>query len=189
VGGNPLGLGEDGQGMLDVMDEFCTAPPVQSSFTFVSVGPPPGSRTSINMEIREAADLATTNVNYNASLTPNGDLLSASKATIGTTWTIDYSRIPATAAGTITLTIRRSKHPLSNGGPGGNPPFGRVLVAGPLLTTLAGAHNGTAGTIAVGVPLEFAYCGLHLAAQARGTGGGLANVRLSSAVEGTIGTF
>jgi len=73
--------------------------------------------------------------------------------------------------------------------PGGNPPFGRILIAGPLLTTLVAAHDGSSGTIAVGVPLELAYCGLHLAAQARGTGGGIANVRLSSAVEGTIGTF
>jgi hypothetical protein len=191
--GNPggLGLGEDGQAGLDVFDQFCTAPAVSATFTFGTSATPfaPTTRVSLNMQVQEAGDLATTNVNYNAAATPNTDLISTTKATIGTTWTINYSRIPATAAGSITLTIRRNKHPLGNGGPGGNPPFGRVLIAGSLLTTLAGSHNGTTGTIAVGVPLDFAYCGLHLAAQARGTGGGIANIRLSSAVEGTIGTF
>jgi hypothetical protein len=191
VGGNPLGLGEDGQGMLDVIDQFCIVPPVTATFSFGTLLPPfaPATRTSVNMQVQEAADLATTNVNYNATLSPNSDLLSTTKATIGTTWTISYSRIPATAAGVLTVTIRRNKHPLPNGGAPGLPPFGRVLIAGPLLATLTGAHDGTSGTITTAVPNELAYCGLHLAAQARGTGGGIANIRLSSGVEGTIGTF
>ncbi|NOT31181.1 MAG: hypothetical protein HOP15_12095 [Planctomycetes bacterium] len=176
----------DGQGMQDLMDKFCTAPLVQSTFTF---GTAMGTITSVNMEIREASDLAATNVNYNASLTPNTDLLSATKAILGTPWTVTLSRIPATVAGTLTLTLKRAKHPLPNGGVAGSPPFGRVLVAGALLTTLTGAHNGSTGSVAVGVPLEFAYCGLHFTAQARSTGGGVANIRLSSAVEATIGTF
>ena len=176
----------DGQGMQDLMDKFCTTPSVQSTFSFGTIG---GSRTSVNMEIREASDLAATNVNYNASVTPNTDLLSATKAILGATWTVTLSRIPATAAGTITLTLKRAKHPLPNGGVAGSPPFGRVLIAGALLATLPGVHNGSTGSVSVGVPLEIAYCGLHFTTQARSTGGGIANIRLSSAVEATIGTF
>jgi hypothetical protein len=191
VGGNPLGLGEDGQGMLDVIDQFCTAPLVQSSFTFGTIGTPfaPTTRASLNMQIQEAADLATTSVPYNAALTPNTDLLSATNPILGSTWTATLSRIPPTVAGTVTLTLRRFRTPLPNGTLAGNPPFGRVLIAGALLTTLTAPHDGTSGVLSQPVPLEFAFCGLHFAAQARSTGGGIANVRLSSGVEGTIGTF
>ncbi len=191
VGGNPLGLGEDGQGMLDVIDQFCTAPLVQSSFSFGTTGAPfaPTTRASLNMRIQEAADLATTNVHYNAALTPNTDLLSATNATLGSTWTVTLNRIPTTAAGTVTLTLRRFRTPLPNGTLAGNPPFGRVLIAGTLLATFSTAHDGVSGVLAQPVPLAFAFCGLHFAAQARSTGGGVASVRLSSGVEGTIGTF
>ncbi|NOT31180.1 MAG: carboxypeptidase regulatory-like domain-containing protein [Planctomycetes bacterium] len=133
--------------------------------------------------------VAATNVNYNASISPNTDLLSATKAILGAPWTATLSRIPATAAGTITLTLKRAKHPNPNGGVAGSPPFGRVLIAGPLLATLTGAHNGSTGSVSVGVPLTIGYCGLHFTAQARSTGGSVANIRLSSAVDTTIGTF
>jgi hypothetical protein len=191
--GNPggLGLGEDGQAGLDVFDQLCTAPPVSATFTFGTTAPPfaPTTRVSLNMQVQEAGDLLATSVNYNASVSPNSDLLTATKPILGSAWTLTYSRIPATAAGTILITFRRNKHPLPNGGVAGNPPFGRVLIAGPFLSQIGGVHNGTTGTIATAVPNEFAYCGLHLAGQARGTGGGIAGIRLSQALEGTIGTF
>jgi hypothetical protein len=58
-----LGLGEDGQGMLDIFDQFCTAPAVSATFTFGTVAPPfaPTTRVSVNMQVQEAGDFATTN--------------------------------------------------------------------------------------------------------------------------------
>ena len=191
VGGNSLALGEDGQGMLDVIDQFCTAPLVSASFNFGTVTPPfaPTTRASVNMQIQEAVDLAATHVDYNATVTPNSDLLSATDPILGSVWTATLSRIPVTPAGVLTLSLRRNRVPFPNGIPGGAPPFGRVLIAGTLLATVVAAHDGSTSVLAQPVPLELAFCGLHFAAQARSTGGGLANVRLSSAVEGTIGTF
>ncbi|NOT29196.1 MAG: hypothetical protein HOP15_01970 [Planctomycetes bacterium] len=192
VGGNSLGLGEDGQGMMDVWDQFCVAPTVTHTFTFGTSGAPfsPSTYAPSTMRIQEAGDLAATNVNYNASITPNTDLISANKATLGGTWSVTLSRIPASVAGTYTLNLKRNKHPNANGGPGGSPPFGRVLTAGLPVTTLTGAHNGTSGNIAVAVPAQMAYCGFHFTVQARSTGGGgAAGVRLSSAIDSTIGTF
>ena len=183
-----LGLGEDGQGMLDVIDQFCTTPAVSATFTFGTVGPPfaPETRTSVNMQVQEAADLATTNSNYNATLTPNTDTLSASKATLGSTWTATLTRAAPSAPGSLFITLRTSRHPLPNGG---NPPplvSGRVLIAGTLLANFTGAHNGTTGSVSASVPLVFAFCGFHFAAQCRTSGGGF---KLSSALEATIGTF
>ncbi len=190
VGGNSLGLGEDGQGMLDVIDQFCTTPAAQATFTFGTVGTPfaPMTRTSVNMEVHEAGDLVTTNVNYNATLTPNTDFLSATKATLGTIWTATFSRVPATGAGNFRVTLYASRHPLANGGPASPPTTGRVLAVSPF-ATLSASHNGSTGTTSIAVPLDFAYCGLHFAAQARATTGLIGSPRLSSAVEGTIGTF
>ena len=61
--------------------------------------------------------------------------------------------------------------------------------AGPSTPTLPFAA-GT-GTAAAAIPLDIVFCGLHFAAQARsGTGvAGTGTPRLSSAVEGIIGTF
>ena len=53
------------------------------------------------------------------------------------------------------------------------------------------AYAAGTGNVSTFIPLEFVFCGLHFAAQARsgsGVAGGV-NPRLSSAVEGTIGTF
>jgi hypothetical protein len=186
--GGPLGLGEDGQGMIDVIDQFCTNPVRAASFSFGTTATQwaPTTRVSVNMRINEAADLATTNVNYNATLTPNGDTLSASKATLGQTWTVTLTRSPVTVAGVFIVNVKKGRFPGNGGNP--TPPVqGRVLIAGVPLTGLPSTpHNGTTGTVAQSVPLTFAFCGLHLAAQARSTGGG---IKLSSGVEGTVGTF
>jgi hypothetical protein len=188
VGGNPLGLGEDGQGMVDLMDRFCTTPLVQSTFTFGTVMPAwaPTTRTSMAMRIDEASDLASTNVGYNASVTPNADLLLATNPVLGTTWTAVLTRSTPSVAGGLLVSVRKNRVPLANGLNATPPVTGRVLIAGALLATISGTHNGTTGTVTASIPLSFAFCGFHFAAQCRTTGGG---VRLSSAVEGTIGTF
>jgi hypothetical protein len=186
--GTATGLSEDGQGMLDVMDQFCTTPAVANTFTFGTVAPPwaPTTRTSVSMQVQEAGDLATTNVNYNAATTPNADTLSATKANLGSTWTATWTRSPASAAGSLLVTVRRARTPLPNGTNPTPPVTGRVLIAGTLLSTISGSHNGTTGSVTAAVPLSFAFCNFHFAAQARGSGGGF---KLSSGVEGTVGTF
>lgn len=186
--GGPLGIGEDGQGMIDVIDQFCTAPVTAQSFSFGTTATPwaPTTRVSVNMRINEAVDAATTNLNYNATLTPNGDTLSANKATVGARWTLTITRSPVTVAGAFVVNVRRGRFP-GNGGNPTPPVTGRVLIAGAPLTSLPSTpHNGTTGSVGQDVPKNFNFCGLHFAAQARATGGG---IKLSSGVEGTVGTF
>lgn len=187
--GTATGIGEDGQGMVDAWDQVCPVGPHSgglNSFSFGTSGPVGfGTRSSTNMAIREAGDLATTNVNYNAVTSPNADTLTATNATLGTRWTLTMTRAVPSASGLMTINVRRNK-----GGPNGlapTPPVtGRVLVAGPFLTSLPGSHNGTTGVVGQDVPLDISFCGVHFAAQARVAGGG---IKLSSAVEGTTGTF
>ncbi len=138
------------------------------------------------MQIQEAGDLLATSLAYNATLTPNADTLAATPAILGQTWTVTLTRATPSAAGGLLLTLRRNRTPLPNGTAPMAPLVGRVLIAGPLLAQLPGSHNGTSGTITSAVPLDFAFCNLHIAAQCRTSGGGFL---LSSAVEGTIGTF
>jgi hypothetical protein len=186
--GGPIGAGEDGQGMIDVIDQFCTAPVTAASFSFGTTATPwaPTTRVSVNMRINEAIDAATTNLNYNATLTPNGDTLSANKATVGARWTLTITRSPVTVAGAFVVNVKRGRFP-GNGGNPTPPVTGRVLIAGAPLTSLPSTpHNGTTGSVGQDVPLNFNFCGLHFAAQARTTGGG---IKLSSGVEGTVGTF
>jgi hypothetical protein len=174
----------DGQGMTDFMDQYC--PPgaaTPNTFTFGTTSGP--TITSMSMQIQEAADRVTTNVNYNATLTPNADTLTASLAVIGTTWTATLVKAVPSAAAGFTVRVRTNKS-LPNGTNPTPPTTGRVLIAGPLLAQLAGTHDGTSGSVGVAIPLQLGFCGLHFAAQATTLGGG---VKLSSAVEGTTGTF
>lgn len=182
-----LGLGEDGQGMLDVFDQFCTAPAVSATFTFGTTAPPfaPTTRVSVNMQVQEAGDFATTNSNYNATNTPNADTLSSSKAILGSTWTATLTRAVPSGAGSLLITVKTNRS-LPNGSNPTPPVTGRVLVAGTTLSSITGAHNGTTGSVSAQIPLVFAFCGFHFAAQCRTSGGGF---KLSSGVDGTIGTF
>lgn len=185
--GTATGLGEDGQGMVDIIDQLCAVGPSAGSVNSFSFGTGVGfgTHTSIAMTITEAADLATTNVSYNAVTTPNADTLTGTNAALGTRWTLTLTRAVPSVAGLMTVNVRRNK-----GGPNGlnpTPPVtGRVLIAGPFLASLPGAHNGISGEVGQDIPLDIAFCGVHFAAQARVSGGG---IKLSSGVEGTVGTF
>ncbi len=95
------------------------------------------------------------------------------------------TRAVVSGAGPYVVTVKKNKS-LPNGTPATFPVTGRVLIGGTQLTQITGAHNGTTGTITSGIPLSFSFCGLHFAAQARLGGAGQ---KLSSANEGTIGTF
>jgi len=129
--------------------------------------------------------LLATRAFYNATITPNADTLTATRALIGTPWSATVTRVPPSIPGNMTVRVRRNKS-LPNGTNFVIPSAGRVLISGPILATLTGTHNGITGTISTAIPLSCAFIGLHWSAQAQSGGGG---IRLSSAVEGTVGDF
>jgi hypothetical protein len=179
--------GIDGQGQTDALDQYC--PPgaaVPNTFTFGTTNPAwtPQTWTIQSMQIQEASTRVTTNVFYNATVTPNADTLTATAAVIGTTWTATITKAVASAPAGFTVRIRANRS-LPNGTPASPPATGRVLIAGPLLAQVGGSHNGTTGSVSSGIPLQLGFCGVHFAAQSTTLGGG---IRLSSGVEGTTGT-
>jgi len=181
------GVGPDGQGMTNAIDRYCPPGTLQSTFTF---GTTSGTFTSISMQIREVTDAAATIVPYNASLTPNPDQLAAGPAIIGALHTYNLARGVPSAPGTFVVNVRPNRVALANGAQG-PPPLpvgagGRILISGPRLTYLFGVHDGMVGSVGSVVPASFALVCLHFAAQATVIGNG---VRVSSAVEGTTGTF
>ena len=216
--GTATGLNEDGQGMLDAFDAFCTGAfpngPTANTFTFATSGPfappfAPTTRASINMEVREAAELATTNVDYNdAAPIQNLDTLTATPATLGTTWTATFTRAGggsgrfqirvwntrlggngiAPDTGSVPWPTGTGGRKMASGTYFASLPPGQTPAGSPVAPTIA--YSAGVGTAVSGIPKDYAFCGLHFAAQARsGTGAaGTGTPRLSSAVEGTIGT-
>jgi hypothetical protein len=174
----------DAQGMTDILDEYCPPGNRLATFTF---GTTSGSWTSMSMDVREATDFTATQVGYNASISPNGDTLSANTAVVGGTWTATLARSPVTVAGTYNVKVRPTRIALPNGVGAPAPVQGRLLISGAVLGSLNGAHNGTASTTAASaaIPTQFSLICVHYAAQATATGGG---VKLTSALEGTTGT-
>jgi hypothetical protein len=216
--GTATGLNEDGQGMLDAFDAFCTGAfpngPTANTYTFATSGPfappfAPTTRASVNMEVREAAALATTDVDYNdAAPIQNLDTLTATPATLGTTWTASFSRAGggsgrfqirvwntrlggngiAPDTGSVPWPTGTGGRKMASGTYFASVPAGQAIAGTPVSPTLPYAAGS--GTAASGIPLDFVFCGLHFACQARsGTGvAGTGTPRLSSAVEGTLGT-
>jgi hypothetical protein len=173
----------DGQGMTDVIDEYCPPGSLRATFTF---GTTSGSFTSMSMDVREATDFTATAVAYNATTSPNGDTLSAPAAIVGTSWATSLTRSPTTVAGGYTVLVRPTRIALPNGVLPPPPVQGRLLISGATLGSIGGAHNGTIGSSApTAIPAQLGFVCLHWAAQATVTGGG---IKLSSAVEGTTGT-
>jgi len=179
----------DGQGMTDAIDEYCPPGSLRATFTF---GTTSGSFTSMSMDVREVADTATTNVNYNAATTPNADTLTATAANVPSAWTATVVAGPGRTLSSATCLVRTTRVPLPNGVQG-PPPLptganGRILISGPLLAnpSMAAVNATTRATTQI-IPASFGLVCVHFAAQATtvGTGG----ARVSSAVEGTTGTF
>ena len=201
--------------MLDAFDAFCTGAfpngPTFNTFTVSTLGrffPP--TRMSVGMEIREAAALATTDVDYNdAAPIQNVDTLAATPATLGTAWTATFTRAGggsgrfqirvwstrlggngvAPDSGSVPWPAGTSGRKMASGAYFTSVPPGQSIAGTPVAPTLAYASG--VGTATAAIPLDFIFCGLHFACQARsGTGAlGAGTPRLSSAVEGTIGTF
>jgi len=198
----------DGTGMTDAIDEYCPPGTLRATFTF---GTTSGSFTSMSMDVREVQDLAGTAVNYNATVTPNADILTTAlstrtdctKTTSGPTTDPDGAAVSAgtwraTVVGHTTfggptrnlnaasLTVGTTRIP----GNGVNPPpgvGGRKLTAGFLLGPVAMASvNATTRQYSQVIPKTLALVCVHFAAQAVCVGPG--GPKLSSAVEGTSGT-
>jgi hypothetical protein len=175
------GPGPDGQGVVDQIDVRCLPNPAFTPLVF------PGFRSSIAMEIREAADVTATSAGFTGDGL-NADGLSALPIVVGSTWTATLSIGHAHGAGgSIALRIRTGT---VNGANVVSPIGGRtteLLITGPLLATLAGTHDGTTGTFPVlNVPASGVLLCQPWAAQATVLGGGFAD--LSLAVAGVIGT-
>jgi N-acetylneuraminic acid mutarotase len=130
--------------------------------------------------------LAASGLCYNAAMTPNPDILTTTLAVTGFNWNATITRPVASAPAGFTVLIRPNRVPLPNGITPPAPLTGRVLIAGPLLASISGTHNGTTGSVTVPLPCDVALLGRRWAAQATIFGGG---AKLSSAVEGTVGSL
>lgn len=179
----------DGQGMTDAIDQYCPPGTLRSTFTF---GTTSGSFTSISMDIREATDFTATAVLYNATTSPNPDILTATSAVLGTTWsgTIQRPAVPSSNITSATVAVRPGRIPLPNGVQGPSPLVvgagGRILITGPLLSTVGTVGVGPkTRTFSGAIPADFGLLCIHFACQGTVIGGG---VRVSSAMEGTTGT-
>jgi len=187
----------DGQGQFDAIDQYCVVPsnPTGAPFTFTfgtitGGGTITGAMTSIMMQVQEATDLAATTQNYNSASTPNADTLTASSAVVGGAWTATWSDTDGsnTDGATVTVRVRANRSTLNGTNPAAPLPAsaGRVLISGPLFATYSTSSVGDLATVNDNIPLIFGFICVHWAAQAQAGGGG---IRLSSAVDGTIGTF
>jgi hypothetical protein len=117
----------------------------------------------------------------------NADVLAPVAARLGAAWSAPLTLGHAHGTGgVLVLKVRTS---VLNGPNLVSPLGGRpteVLVAGPLLATLSGVHDGASGDIAPQtIPDQFAMLGLTWAAQYTVAGGGF--VDLSSAAAGMVG--
>jgi hypothetical protein len=180
----------DGQGMTDAIDEYCPPGTLRATFTF---GTTSGSFTSMSMDIREVTDFPATRVLYNSTTTPNPDILTSNRAIIGGNWsgTITRPAVPTSNITGATVSVRPTRIPLPGGVQGPSPlPIGaggKILITGPLLSTLGTIGVGPkTRTFTAAVPADFGLVCVHFAAQGTTIGGG---VRVTSAVEGTTGTF
>jgi hypothetical protein len=145
----------------------------------------------MSMDVREATDFLGSEIAFNSTVTPNGDILvnisPSLHAVVNEEYYYRLDRNPATVAGTFDLQTRTTRIALPNGVTPPPPVQGRLLMSGPILAHTPGTHNGTTGfTTPIVIPPRFSLICFHFVSQAVVIGGG---VKLSSAVEGTVGTF
>jgi hypothetical protein len=184
----------DGQGMTDLVDEYCPPGFLRATFTF---GTGSGSFTSMSMDVREVTDLAATSATYGSAPPFSGDnkdVLTAGPAVVGGSYA-PVVTIPGAGAGhghgvggSVNLKVKTTvfNGPTITSSLGGRRT--EILTSGSLLATVTGPHNGTVSSLAAQpVPLSFAFVCFHHAAQATVLGGGFADLSLGQ--EGTTGTF
>jgi hypothetical protein len=183
----PIGASvPDGQGMTDLIDEYCPRGTLRATFTF---GTTPFGEcfTSMSMDVRELQQLPGTVIDWNGN-GANVNTLVTSSAVMGGNWTSAVSLGQSFGSmGPITIKVRGNT---VNGPTVPSPVGGRpleVLVAGAFLADVNGTHNGTTGGgPPQAVPKDKAFYGFAWAAQATIVGGGFAN--LTDAKYGITGT-
>jgi len=198
----------DGQGMTDAIDEYCPPGYLLATFTF---GTTSGSFTSMSMHVEEVVDLTGTVVGYNSTTNPNPDTLTASPAVVGGNFTSAVTLGLGRTKGTFTWQFYAGLSKIappsgsaiaqfSSGLNFGTSKRGRMLLCN-LNTTgfsCTGTHSGVSGSTSnpacnLALPKTLGLVCRTWCAQAvilgnlSGADGG-GNARLSSAVEGVIGT-
>ena len=173
--------------MIDQIDRYSPPGTLLSAFSFGTTQF--GSYfTSMSMDIREVGDCTASMTSYDSTSPPNEDLLTATSAVIGTTWSAEVTHAAGTAAFS-TLLVRGAKIP-GNGASGG--PYGRLLVTGAFLTNLPGAADtlppiqNSQQNFGTFLPLQFGLACGDWFCQALTGGGGA--TRLSNGLAGTTGT-
>jgi hypothetical protein len=199
------GVGPDGQGMDDLIDEYCPPGTLRASFTF---GTTSGSFTSVNMDVEEASTVIAATSSYNSATNPNPDTLTGQPVIVGQPW-----------QASLTLGLARTKGAgwtLFFGTAEINPPNGSAIgqfqgalnfgtgKAGRMLLcaintggfSCSGAHTGVLGSVSNtncgggDVPASLSLVCLDWCGQAvvLGPVAGNGNARLSSLVTGVVGT-
>jgi outer membrane lipoprotein SlyB len=208
-------LGPGGQGMTDVIDEYCPTTSLRATFTF---GTTSGSFTSMSMAIEEVVD-QTASITTAAGTPPNPDVLTSTAVVLGANWTTSVKTgVTRTKTGNWTLFIGTSPLGLPAGilisqfphcpepfGPQvGN--FGTSKGGRKLLCNIdclepstcfqipIGAAKGSTSSCVIAIPKKIGLACLPFCAQAdvfgnvtAGAPGG-GNHRLSTSVSGVIGT-
>jgi hypothetical protein len=184
----------DGQGMTDFVDQYCPPGNLRSTFTFgtTNAGAPVGSFTSVSMDIREVSDFPASIIAFNATVNPNPDILSANKPRIGNNWAGAITRPAALPVlNGATVSIRPSRIPLPNGVQGPAPlptgSGGRILISGPLLSTIGTTATGNprVRTFGAAIPSQLGLVNVGFCGQGTTLGSG---VRVTSGIQGTTGT-
>lgn len=180
----------DAQGMTDFLDQYCPPGTLLATFTFNTAPGVSPMFTSINMRIRECADVTATITAYNSTTPPNTDQFSSTKAILGATWTATTTRVGGTN-GVFNIRVNDTRL-------GGNgvkcstvslaSATGRNMLGGANLANFSGSIVGTTGVFSATIPCDPTLLGFHWAAQSL-VAQGLALRRCTSAVEGTVGSL
>jgi hypothetical protein len=124
---------------------------------------------------------------------PNPDILSANKPRIGNNWAGAITRPAALPVlNGAPVSIRPSRIPLPNGVQGPAPlptgSGGRILISGPLLSTIGTTATGNprVRTFGAAIPSQLGLVNVGFCGQGTTLGSG---VRVTSGIQGTTGTF
>jgi hypothetical protein len=197
----------DGQGMEDRIDEYCPPGTLRTTFTF---GTTSGSFTSINMDVEEVVDVVGTSIFKNSTTFPNPDILTSDPAVVGVPWNAYLKLGRARTKGSLTWSVffGASKVNPPTGVPiaqiQGGLNFGASKNGRMLLCAIDpgfacnGVHTGVSGSVSstncggAPIPKVLNLVCNEWCAQAVVFGAGIpgeqGNARLSSVVNGAVGT-
>ncbi|MEQ1858271.1 MAG: hypothetical protein ABL963_17600 [Longimicrobiales bacterium] len=162
------GVGPDGQGMDDLVDEYCPAGTLRATFSF---GTTSGSFTSVNMDIEEAGTVtaSTTSTGLTCAPNQNPDVLTGAPCIVGQPW-----------SASLTLGIARTKGSswqLFFGTAPINPPCGTPIAQSQGALNFGSAKGGRMLLCAINTS-GFVCTGIH--------GGSLGNVSSTNCGGGNV---